>query len=212
MDWEGVVASILFVGGCNFRCLYCHNHNIAFNTDELESIPEGFVFNRLKELKNWIEGVIISGGEPTIYGERLESFLYKLKEEGFKTKVYTNGSNPSLLSRLIDKKLVDAISMDLKHIFSRYNSIVMTQTSDVVELVNDSVKILKNRDDIQVKFRVTLVKGIHFYKDVMEIRQLVYPKPLILQNVSTEHIPGMFREKILPFNATEFEELQKSIL
>lgn len=212
MDWEGVVASILFVGGCNFRCIYCHNHHIAFNSNASENIPEEDVFHRLKALKNWIEGVIISGGEPTIYGDKLEDFLCRLKHEGFKTKIYTNGSNPQLLLRLIEKKNVDAVSMDIKHLFPYYNSVVKSYNPDITHFLEDSVKLLKNSSDLQVKFRLTVVKGIHTEKDILQIRQFVSPKPLILQNVSTEHIPEDFKGRIYPFSAAEFEMLQKSIL
>ncbi|GAB4435862.1 MAG: anaerobic ribonucleoside-triphosphate reductase activating protein [bacterium] len=212
MDWEGVVASIIFVGGCNFRCIYCHNYNIAFNSNSSESIPEDDVLQRLRELKNWIEGVIISGGEPTIYGDKLEAFLCRLKQEGFKTKIYTNGSNPSLLSRLIEKKVVDAVSMDIKHILLYYNNVVNAMNADITRFVEDSVAILKNSSDLQVKFRLTVVKGVHTEEDILQIKQFVSPKPLVLQNVSTEHIPEYFKERIRPFSAAEFEALQKSIL
>jgi len=211
MDWDGVVASILFVGGCNFRCLYCHNYNIAFNPDRQESIPYEVLFKRLYELKGWVDGVIISGGEPTIYGESLISFLEKLKADGFKTKLYTNGANPSLLIKLIEENLLDAVSMDIKHLFSKYNLITTLETDAMIEKVKQSVSILKSNEKLSVKFRLTVVKGLHTKDDVKEICELVFPKPLILQNVSAEHVPENFVNLIQPFTAAEFEQLQKSI-
>lgn len=209
MEWDGVVSSILFIGGCNFRCPYCHNFNIAFSTDSIETIPEEAVFERLFELKKWVEGVVISGGEPTLYKEELVAFLKKLKKRNLKIKLYTNGSNSDILELLIKEKLVDAISMDIKHSLDMYNVIANSNIKDVAERVRQSVNLLKASEDISVKFRLTVVKGVHDRQHISELKHFVAPKKLILQNVSSDHIPEGSKDKIIPFKANEFEELQK---
>ncbi len=211
MEWEGVVAAIIFLGGCNFRCLYCHNYDIAFGNDEGEVISEEAVFTRLTELRGWIDGVVISGGEPTIYGAELINLLKKIRQKGLKTKLYTNGTNPELLQKIINDRLIDAVSMDIKHTIEKYGDVVMVQSKDVVRNVEDAIDILKNRNDMQVKFRLTVVKGVHTAQDICEIRRLVYPKPLVLQNVSPEHVPAGSSRLVQPFSAREFEELQKIV-
>lgn len=211
IEWDGVVSSILFVGGCNFRCPYCHNFNIAFSNDSVETIPEEAVFDRLFELKNWVEGVVISGGEPTLYGEELVMFLKKLKKRNLRIKLYTNGSNPDILELLIKEKLVDAISMDIKHSLQIYNVIANSKIVDIAERVRKSVNLLKASENVSVKFRLTIVKGVHYKQHISELQNLVAPKKLILQNVSLDHIPDEFKEMIVPFQANEFEELQKML-
>lgn len=211
MDWDGVVASIVFVGGCNFRCLYCHNYDIAFNSAEKEDVSQEFIFARLKELKKWIDGVIVCGGEPTIYGASLTLLLETLKAEGFKTKIYTNGTNNALLTDLIENKLLDAVDMDIKHVFSKYAQVTMADNHEMLEEVKNSISFLKSTKTIDVRFRTTVVKGIHTQNDIEEIYKLVHPCPLIIQNVSNEHVPEKYSNLVQPFTAKEFEELQKLI-
>lgn len=211
LDWDSVVASILFVGGCNFRCLYCHNYNIAFNPATEENVPQEFIFSRLKELKKWIDGVIVSGGEPTIYGASLKLLLETLKAEGFKTKLYTNGTNKTLLKELIENKLLDAVDMDIKHVFSKYAQVTMDGNYEMLEEVKSSVSLLKSTKTIDVKFRTTVVKGLHTQNDIEEIYKVVYPCTFIIQNVSNEHVPEKYSKLIQPFTLKEFEELQKLI-
>lgn len=209
MEWEGVVAAIVFLGGCNFRCIYCHNHQIAFTPEKVEDIPREYVFTRLKELKHWIDGVVISGGEPTIYGDELITFMERLKKEGFKIKLYTNGSNHAIIAALIEEGLVDAISMDIKHVFSKYHEITDMSNDDIVLNVKKSIDFLKNRKDVSVKYRLTIVKGVHTFDDISIIKEYVRPRPLIIQNVSLEHVPDTHRERVIPFTACELEEIQK---
>lgn len=115
IDWEGKVTAVVFTRGCNFRCGYSHNpslvlpHLLANETD----IPENQLFDYLKTRREWLDGVVATGGEPTIHAD-LESFLEAIKNLGYLIKLDTNGSNPMVLKKLLARKLVDFVAMDVK--------------------------------------------------------------------------------------------------
>ena len=210
-DWPGVISSIVFTGGCNLRCFYCHNWRLAWKPTSLEDIPESFILSKLRVKKDWIEGVVILGGEPTIHEERLYKFLFTLKEEGFKIKLYTNGAKPDVIRKLIDKKLLDAISLDIKHAPGKYNMVV-GQIADTVEpFVWETLDLIK-QSECELFFRTTILKNIHTIDDIQKINILVYPKKLILQNVNINGTSPAFHDRIIPFSSEEFEYLKKNLV
>ena len=113
IDWEGKIASEIFLPGCNFHCPICHSAHLVLNPSMLESIPFYAVRDYVREQKEWIDGVIISGGEPTMHAE-IESLCSEFKQIDMAVKIDTNGSFPEVLESLIDKRLVDFVAMDLK--------------------------------------------------------------------------------------------------
>ncbi|MCK5474207.1 MAG: anaerobic ribonucleoside-triphosphate reductase activating protein, partial [Candidatus Aenigmarchaeota archaeon] len=106
VDFPGKIASTVFLPGCNFRCPYCHNPELVLDFKKLKSINESVVFGYLSERKKWVDGVCITGGEPTLHKD-LPKFLKKIKDAGFLVKLDTNGTNPDMLEELIAKNLVD---------------------------------------------------------------------------------------------------------
>ncbi|MHB8765604.1 MAG: anaerobic ribonucleoside-triphosphate reductase activating protein, partial [Deferrisomatales bacterium] len=113
VDWPGAVASVLFLPGCNFRCPYCHNHRLALAPETLETWDRAGVLGRLAELRDWVDGVCVTGGEPTLH-PGLGGLLAALKGLGFGVKLDTNGSRPGALGELLAAGLVDAVALDLK--------------------------------------------------------------------------------------------------
>lgn len=210
-DWPGVISVILFAGGCNFHCFYCHNATLAFSPDTLEDIPHEYIFKKLEIMKEWIEGVVISGGEPTIYGEGLKALLTKIKDMGFKTKLYTNGTNPELLKELVNHKLLDAISLDIKHRPGFYNKVVGDKCKGLEEKVWKTLKYLMGVD-METYFRTTVIKGIHKPEDLIEIKKLISPKKFILQNVQNTGVEEANKNFIQSFTLKEFEELEKIVM
>ena len=209
-DWPGVISSIIFTGGCNLRCFYCHNWSLAWEPDSLEDVPEEFILSKLREKKDWIDGVIILGGEPTIHGETLYNFLFTLKEEGFKIKLFTNGTRPEVIKKLIDKNLLDAISLDIKHAPGKY-SMLVGQTADTFEpRIWETLDIIK-QSKCELFFRTTVLKNIHTIEDLKKISSLVYPKKLILQNVNIDGTSPVFQDKIISFSHEEFECIKNNL-
>jgi pyruvate formate lyase activating enzyme len=121
IDYPGKVGCVLFTSGCNFTCPYCHNPELAQNrTDLLSTMTEQEVLDFLKSRQGLLEGVVITGGEPTLHKD-LGAFLKKVKELGFPVKLDTNGSRPEALNGLIKDSLVDYIAMDIKTDPLRYS-------------------------------------------------------------------------------------------
>ena len=165
LDYPGCVSATIFVGGCNFRCPFCHNGDLVLCSNELPKYTEEELFSFLKKRKNVLEGVCVTGGEPTLYNE-LPEFIKKIKALGYKVKLDTNGSNPKMLKELMKEKLVDYVAMDVKAPIHNYNK-VCGVTVDV-EKIKESVEFLKEKS-VPHEFRTTLVKELHSKEDVLEI-------------------------------------------
>lgn len=112
-EWEGKGATILFLGGCNFRCPYCNQKDLVLNPSNIPDIPYEEIKDFLLVNKKWIEVVVISGGEPTL-NQSLLPLLQDLKRMGFLTKLLTNGTNDVLIRKILPMKLVDLLSIDIK--------------------------------------------------------------------------------------------------
>lgn len=113
VDWPGKVASVVFLPGCNYRCPYCHNHRLVTGPGELLSWPFDYVRERLETLRDWVDGVCVTGGEPTLH-PGIFSFLERFQAQGWAVKLDTNGSRPEVLRELLAKNLAAAVSMDVK--------------------------------------------------------------------------------------------------
>ncbi len=113
IDWDGKIACEVFLPGCNLRCPFCHAGHLLTNSGELESIPISAVTDCIDRHKGWIDGVVISGGEPTLH-PNLGNMIEKFRSHGALVKLDTNGTRPEIIKDLIERKLIDAISMDIK--------------------------------------------------------------------------------------------------
>lgn len=113
VDWPGKVASVVFLPGCNFRCPYCHNHALVVGAGRLETWPLDLVLGKLAGMKGWVDGVCVTGGEPTLH-EGLADLLRIFRDAGFAIKLDTNGSRSFVLRDLLSAGLVDAVALDVK--------------------------------------------------------------------------------------------------
>ena len=161
IDYPGKIACTVFCLGCNFRCGFCYNKELVLpeKTKSQIKIPEKEFFNFLKGRKNLLQGVTVSGGEPTIY-EDLPDFIKKIKKLDYFVKLDTNGSNPEMLKDLIEKKLIDYVAMDIKAplINTKYTQI--TGIKGILNKVKKSIKIIKN-SGLDYEFRTTIVPTFH---------------------------------------------------
>ncbi|MBU0635597.1 anaerobic ribonucleoside-triphosphate reductase activating protein [Candidatus Micrarchaeota archaeon] len=147
-DFPGKVAAIVFLAGCNLRCIFCHNP-AAINGNENVSVQDFFSF--LESRKGKLQGIVLSGGEPTIHSD-LVDFISRIKQMGFLVKLDTNGTNPEMLQKLLKKGFLDYVAMDVKAPFSRYREI--TGSKDVTSKIKQSIRLLLN-DKIDYEFRTT---------------------------------------------------------
>ena len=157
LDYPGEVACTLFVGGCDFRCPYCYNPDLVFNRDTGVEISEAEALQFLRERKNFLNGVCLTGGEPLLYPEILD-FSREAKALGYKVKVDTNGYHPELLQKLIEQKLVDYVAMDIKAPLDRYEEVVRVEVDR--EEIKKSVEIIKG-SGIENEFRTTVFSGLN---------------------------------------------------
>ncbi len=153
VDYPGKVASTVFLGGCNMRCPYCHNPSLVFKT--AERISEEDLLKTLSENKKWIDAVCVTGGEPTIQAD-FPSFARNLKDLGFLVKLDTNGTNPKMISELINANLLDYIAMDIKGAPEDYEKSCGVNVD--IALVKKSTEIIME-SSIDYEFRTTVVPG-----------------------------------------------------
>lgn len=171
LDYPGHLACTIFCGHCNFRCPFCHNASLVLHADEQPVISEETILQHLKKRQGILEGIAITGGEPTLHRD-LPDFIKRLRDEtGLAVKLDTNGTNPEMLKKLIDEKLIDFVAMDIKSSPSRYALAAGLKTLDMDDIFN-SVEILM-KSEIDYEFRTTVVDKIHRKDDFIEIGEWI---------------------------------------
>lgn len=214
VDYPGRLACTVFLSGCNFRCPFCYSKELVVEKDikSHPQISEDYFFNFLKEKKGTLEGCVVCGGEPTIHGEGLVDFIRKIKKEAFLVKLDTNGTNPEIIKRLIDEKLVDYIAMDVKAplIKEKYEE-ACGKGFDILK-IKESISIIKD-SGIEYEFRTTVVPGIHSEDDIVGIANEIAPaNKYFLQRFRGEKgtIDGRF-EKIVPLPDQFYKSIEDKI-
>lgn len=155
IDWPGSVCAIVFTGGCNFRCPFCHNHELVLNPTALPSRTGEQILDDLAEDIDWLDGITISGGEPTLQPD-LADFCKLIKKTGLKVKLDTNGTKPAVLMDLLNQGLLDAVSMDLKAPLDGQQYAFLTGVPVDLDKIRASIGLLLEAD-IDLEFRTTFV-------------------------------------------------------
>ena len=211
IDWEGKIVSTLYVSSCNFRCPYCYNCDLIFHPDNFKDIPFKEINNYLLERKDFIDGICMSGGEPTLYPD-LASYFKKIKDKNFLIKLDTNGANPKLLEELLNLGLVDYIAMDIKSSlnFDNYSKAAGIKDKMILEKIRSSIKLMMN-SKIDYEFRTTVVPLLHTEETIIEIaRYITGAKRFILQNFSPlEKTIDPSYQKIKPYSDEKIQELSE---
>ena len=170
LDYPEHVAATVFVGGCNFRCPFCHNSDLVLNPSSQPMIEETEILDFLRKRKNVLTGVCITGGEPTLQSD-LERFIRQIKEMGYLVKLDTNGYRPDVLRSLTEQNLIDYIAMDIKSGETGYAE--ATGLADIdMSKIKESIDFIMTCG-VQYEFRTTVVKGLHKKTDFEEIAGLI---------------------------------------
>ncbi len=179
LDYPDHLAAIIFTQGCNFRCHFCYNPMLVLprkGGDEKNKKEKGFsplstedLFLFLKERFGRLEGVVITGGEPTLHSD-LPSFIKKIKDIGYLVKLDTNGTKPEMVSQLIKDKLIDYIAMDLKAPISKYEQTVGVKLD--WDNIKKSVKIV-SKSGLPYEFRTTVVPGLLVSDDFHKMGEFI---------------------------------------
>lgn len=170
LDYPGHIAVTIFIGGCNMRCPFCHNASLVTRAASQPIIPQEKILAVLSNRRAIIEGVCITGGEPTLHPD-LPDFISKIKALGMHVKLDTNGTNPAMLKALVNDKLIDYVAMDIKNSPEKYE-----ETAGAVNLCMDhileSVEFLLS-SPVDYEFRTTIVKELHTIEDMISIGQWI---------------------------------------
>jgi len=206
IDYPKELACIVFLKGCNFRCPFCYSRELVFDEGCLD-ISEKDFFDFLDKRKGQLDACVICGGEPTIYGDKLIDFIFKIKEKGYKVKLDTNGSNPEVVKKLIAKELIDYIAMDVKAPFEKYKEV--SNSNIDVNKIRESIELIKN-SGTDYEFRTTLVPELLEIEDIKEIvKQIIPAKKYYVQNFRNEK--ETIDPKFSQVEAFKEEDIQKVI-
>ncbi len=166
IDYPGRLAATVFTVGCNFLCPYCHNPELvdAKKIKNQPRISEQEILDFLATRQGLLEGVCITGGEPTLFSD-LPDFLRKIKSLGFLVKLDSNGSSPQMLEQLLNEKLVDFIATDIKAPLEKYKKVAGDKVS--LENIQRSVELTQQAPDYE--FRTTVLPALHSQKDILSI-------------------------------------------
>lgn len=173
VDYPDKTCAALFTIGCNMRCGYCHNPELVLPERYADTIPEEDILAFLATRVGKLQGVVISGGEPTMH-EDLPRFIKRVKEMGFLIKLDSNGTNPQMLKSLFGDNLIDYIAMDIKGALRNYQEIVARPVD--LKAIQESIKLIKS-SGIDHEFRTTVVKSQISWDDFDEIGRLVAGSP-----------------------------------
>ena len=207
MDYPGKIVTTAFVGGCNFKCPYCHNRELVENGSDLETFSPGEVLSFLEKRHSMVDGVCVSGGEPTIHKD-LPEFVEKVKLMGKFVKLDTNGSNPTMIRELLDRSLLDYIAMDVKCAMDKYSLLTKCGIEDLPNLL-ESMEAIK-KSGIDYEFRTTLTKEYNPVEDKHALAELVSgAESYALQKF---RVPEWdFGEKLNPLDKSEAEEIMETV-
>ena len=203
LDYPGEIATILFTQGCNMRCGFCHNSSIV--SGDSTKYRDEDVIEKLLKRKHLIDHIVITGGEPSLHDMEMIEFMEKLKKEGFKIKLDTNGLNPDFLFNVIYLNLVDYIAMDIKTIFltDKYSEITgINITEEKIDDLKHSVRTILHARHCKSEFRTTVIKTYHTKEILNKIASLGLPNHYFQQFVKSDKI---FDSSLSKYSDTELE-------
>ncbi|MDF2905658.1 MAG: hypothetical protein K0R34_979 [Herbinix sp.] len=192
LDYPKHLAATIFLGGCNMRCPFCHNASLVTGVTSQPIIPEQEVLSYLIKRKGILEGVCITGGEPSLYPDLIE-FIAKIKVLGLKIKLDTNGTNPKMIKSLVAERLIDYIAMDIKNSKEKYSTTVGLSDFNLEPII-ESVNFLLT-STLDYEFRTTIVREYHTEEDMLSIGNWLFgAKAYFLQSYTDSGdilLPGL---------------------
>ena len=208
IDWKGHLSSVLFTGGCNFRCPYCHNSDLVLRYREMEDISLKYISSRLKKFRNWIDHIVITGGEPTIH-KGLYRLIEGLKKQGMYVKLDTNGSNPDILKKLVADGMIDYVAMDVKGPLKGYTRWCGVEVD--IEKIAESIRFIME-GHVDYEFRMTIVPFLHKEKDIYDAaRYIVGAKRFFVQEFRPKNTLDPSYMTIQPFSPDKVKEIRDNV-
>jgi pyruvate formate lyase activating enzyme len=179
LDWDGKIVTTVYLPGCNFSCPFCHNWELIEHPENFKTVPIIELERHLQSNRDFLDGVCITGGEPTLYSS-LPLLIGKIKDLGLKVKLDTNGTKPKFLAQLIDDDLLDYIAMDIKAPLNERYHVLSGKKVDLAN-IKKSIEIIM-KSNIEYEFRTTMVPSLLEPDDLLEIsKSLSGAKKYVLQ-------------------------------
>ena len=212
IEWPGKISTVVFVGGCNFRCPFCHNSDLIPFSPKLPKIEETKVLDYCLRNKDLLDALAITGGEPLIQKKQdLVNFLKKVKKIGLLIEIETNGSNPDMITYLLEEKLVDYIAMDIKAPLDvdKYSEVSGVKIN--LSNIQKSIKIIID-SDIDYEFRTTVIPCFLNDDDILKIsEQIKGASKYCLQQFNPKNALNPKLKKIKPYSLQWFNQMAKKI-
>ncbi|HEN21289.1 MAG TPA: anaerobic ribonucleoside-triphosphate reductase activating protein [Desulfobacteraceae bacterium] len=207
IDYPGKISCVLFVSGCNFECPYCHNPGLVKGKGQSDVLSEDNAVDFLESRKGFLDGVVISGGEPTLKSD-LSSFCERVKNLGYPVKLDTNGSRPQAIKELVDRGLVDYIAMDIKTDPNRYSPFITANCNP--DAILSSINIIME-SGFPYEFRTTCVRPVVDEEAIANISRLIKGAMLyVLQCFHSKDVlyPDFFKDRRLYYNELDIMHLK----
>jgi pyruvate formate lyase activating enzyme len=198
IDYPEKICTLVFLSKCNFRCPFCHNPELVFDEKDVPDIPVSEFLEFLDEHKRWIDGVCITGGEPTLHAGLID-FMKQIKSKGLLVKLDTNGTNPSVIEQAIREGCVDYVAMDIKNSLEKYDETTHAKVNK--DNIKKSIKLLieyGHKGVIEYEFRSTIIPRIHSENDMNDMAELITgAKRFCIQQFHTQDklVDKTFREE-----------------
>ncbi len=200
IEWEGKIVSIIFLPTCNLRCPYCHAPHLVQTPNDLESIPVDAVIDKIRQNAGWVDGVVVTGGEPTSH-KHLDEFLTLLKDTGVMVRLDTNGTNPRIVEDFIARKLLDCVAMDVKAPLRQEKYEMVSGVPCNIGDIRESIRIIME-SGIEYEFRTTVCPSQLDGDDIEEIARTIQGAGrYVLQAFRPNHCLDAGMLKIEPYSA-----------
>lgn len=212
IEWPGKAVTLTYTGGCNFRCPYCQNKDLVLDPEKIPSIDGEEIIEHLNSKKKWLDGLMVSGGEPTIHRPLL-NFAQRVKKEGFEFGIETNGSNPEMLEDLLGGDLLDRCALDIKAPLNgeKYKAATGTDDGKLPEKVEKSMNLLRE-SEVSYEYRTTVVPKLLVEKDLIDIgKEIQETENFYLQQFIPENTLKKEYEKVEPYSENKLKRIRKRL-
>ncbi|MFH0809640.1 MAG: anaerobic ribonucleoside-triphosphate reductase activating protein [Pseudomonadota bacterium] len=209
VDWPGKICSVVFLPGCNLRCRYCHNHDLVLHPERMGDWRMEEVLTRVRRLKGWVDGVCVTGGEPTLQPGLLD-LIRTFKREGLKVKLDTNGTRPRVLREMLKLGLLDYVAMDVKAVLDEASYRRLCGRAADIAAIRESIELIKRHADHE--FRLTALPLFHNEEDIYHLAwDLRGARRFTIQNFSPANPLDATLRKAAPFQEAELTRLRSRV-
>lgn len=206
IDYPPYICATIFIAGCDMNCPWCYNKNlIVYDDPSLPNIPESELLLWLESRIGKLDAVCLTGGNPVIHKHKLSALIHSIKNIGYKIKLDTNGTNPTLLNFLIKNNMIDFVAMDIKGNLENYNKFIGFEEYDITP-IESSISVIKT-SGIKHEFRMTVVPGLHTFENIKTAVKEVGNDNFILQNFKPINTLNPDYEKITPFSDSYIKKI-----